>query len=189
MESADHWINCCSVSVVPFKCNVSVLLWSMMQHIASVAAVEIRHSDLKKTKQKYFKPESKDGSPFFEHQWPKLVFISSFPKNSLAHLSWFDWAIGLFHKSIFPIVVIIWEQSISAWKCHLFFEVCFLLETVIQADLFHTILYLNHFDPPLSSPLQVKCWSSPLNSLANGLPKHLLEVSGDTQIYRTLKYS
>ena len=53
----------------------------MMQHIASVAAVEIRHSDLKKTKQKYFKPESKDGSPVFEHHWPKLVFFSSFPKN------------------------------------------------------------------------------------------------------------
>ena len=108
-----------------------------------------------------------------------IRWCSGYFKFSKDFFSPFDWVIILLHEAFFSIVGIIRERSISALPCPLFFAVCFLFETLVQADSFHTILYLIRFYPPHSSPLQA---NSPLNSSGNRVPKHLLEVSEDAGI-------
>ena len=63
----------------------------------------------------------------------------------------------LLHNSFFPVTGIIQERSISALLCPLFFAVCYLFKTVLQANFFYTIIYLDSFDPPSSLPLQASC--------------------------------
>ena len=101
-------------------------------------------------------------------------------KFSKGFLSPFDRAIILPHDR--SVAGINEERSISALRCPLFFAVCFLFETLVQADFFHTMLYLIQFDQTPSTPLQANCRPSPLNSSANRLAKHLLEVSEDAGI-------
>ena len=83
-------------------------------------------------------------------------------------LSPFDWAVILLHKSFFSVAGINRELLISlALQCPLFFVVCFLFESLVQANLFHTILYFICFDQAPSTPFQ----AFSLKQLSESSPK------------------